>query len=262
VVRPDGTLAFTGIREVLGTPEDGPAWRLLTGVGDILLPEGVHTITREGPLTGTGIWQRVRRGTTVRSEVLSPVDLPIESAERATQGQVHRSCLAAFSRPIIRIPRTIAVKHNLNHRIGDLLIIAGVKYRRVETDRWLVFVFEPVTGSAPRLAGGYDDEARALLTLTAWESGDPPISRTSLEDCAIRRRLLASLASARRPFEVRWAPSYFPVEGRIQVLPDGERRPFVPVHAVFHQTVPLVRLALASRGHLVVGLALMGPGAA
>jgi hypothetical protein len=261
VARADGVLAFAAISEISASAQEGAAWRLLTGVGDILLPDGARTITREGPLTGSSIWGRVRRGVTVRLEVVSPADLPIERLSPVPREETYRTCLGAFSRPIIRIPREIDDSESLAKSVEGLLRSAKVRYRRVDHERWMVLVFEPVDGAslAPRVAAA--DEASALLMLTAWETGDPPISRTSLQDRALRRRLLASLASARRPFEVRWGPSYLPVEARVQALDPADRRPFVPVHAAFHVRSPARELHLATPGHLIVGLALIGPAA-
>jgi hypothetical protein len=255
IVRPNGTLEHVRITHAGGRETHARTWRLLTGTGDLVLPDGTRTITREGPLTGAAIRDRLDNGRAVRLEVLDPADLRISAPKKPSPRDIYRRCLSALPRPLIRIPLEV-VTDALEEGIEQVLSTAEVDYTRSDDQRWLVFMFDGIEGAEPN--GCHPPtEAEAMLLLTAWETGEPAVSRTLLEDVVTRRRLLAALATTGRSFEVHWVPGYRPVEARVRPTPGGERRPFVPVQAVLEEKAPLARVIVAGTGHLVVGLGLM-----
>jgi hypothetical protein len=255
IVRPNGTLEHVRIRYAGGRQARARTWRLLTGVGDLVLPDGTRTITREGPLTGATIRDRLENGRGVRLEVLDPADVRSSAPEKASPRDIYRRCLSALPRPLIRIPLEV-VTDALEEGIEQILSTAEVDYTRCDDQRWLVFMFDGIEGAEPNGCHG-PTEAEAMLLLTAWETGEPAVSRTLLEDVVTRRRLLAALATSGRSFEVRWVPGYRPVEARVQPTPGGNRRPFVPVQAVLEEKTPSAAVNIEGAGHLVVGLGLM-----
>jgi len=259
LVRPDGTLALSQVTAIAPARADAEisAWRLLTPIGDIVLTGGSRVMTREGPLSASQIAGRLDRGLAVRLEVLSPVDLPVGRGATIPEREVYRACLASLAQPVIQLPGELARERSLDDRIQALLKEASLRFRRIEDERWLAYAFE---SARPRPEAGrsrHEAQVQALLLATAWIDGEAPVSRTRLEDQRARRRLLAALATQGRGFEVRWLPSYYPVEARVRVDDDVVRRPFVPVHALLPESDQPVRVETSGGGHLVLDLAVV-----
>jgi hypothetical protein len=259
LVRPDGTLALSQVTAIASTRADAEtrAWRLLTAIGDIVLTGGSRVMTREGPLSASQIAGRLDRGLAVRLEVLSPIDLPVGRGATIPEREVYRACLASLARPVIQLPSELARERALDDRIQALLKEASLRFRRIEDERWLAYALESVRPRPKAGRSRHEAQVQALLLATAWIDGESPVSRTPLDDRRARRRLLAALATQGRGFEVKWLPSYYPVEARVRVDDDVVRRPFVPVHTLLLESDQPVRVETSGGGHLVLDLAVV-----
>jgi hypothetical protein len=161
-----------------------------------------------------------------------------------------RAALASFDDPLVRVPASLG----LHDDIHDYLDAADIDYADVSDERWTAFTFEPGKVKAhngPVAA----DEARILTAFTAWEMIDGELSsRTTLEQTALRSRLLAAMATAGRPGAVRWVPAYGPVEARIS---PAEPSSFATIKAVFTDVATCTEIETSDLGSVVLGLAIV-----
>lgn len=255
LIRSNGTLVLSRVTAMTADHADEGigTWRLLTPIGDIVIAGNSRVMTRDGPLSASDIACRLDRGVPVRLEVLSPLDLPVAHSASVPEGQVYRACLSGLARPVIQMPGELA----LDDQIQALLREASLRFRRIEDERWLVYTFEPARPAPKAGRCRHEAQVHALSLTTAWTDNGVQVSRTRFEDWRPRRRLLAALATLGRGFDVKWLPSYYPVEARIRPDEEVVRRPFVPIHALLPESDRHVSLETAGSGHLVLSLAVV-----
>jgi hypothetical protein len=220
---------------------------LLTDAGELTLDERAVVTTRHGRMFARDVARHVRAGVAARIEMARVVDLPVGDQPDASSGL--RTALACMDPPVIRIPRAL----DKQAAAEQLLKEAGVSFRDVSDERWTVLVVDP---------GGLDAAATppsladlALLTLTAWGTpGSTAISRTTLEQSELRRRLLAALGCARTPGHVRWLPGYRPVEARVS---PGMARPHAVAKAALVAVMPAIEIEAAVEGSVISDFAIV-----
>jgi hypothetical protein len=255
-----GALKLADLEEARLESKPRETWRMLTSVGDIVLVAGSFLMTRDGPIAGEDIAAQLARGKQPRMEVISPTDLPAPAADPRPEAEIERACVRSLPRPVVQIPRN-GVDALVVDKIKRCLSTAQVDYREFRDERWLAFELEALTANGETGPWG-NGHAEALLNLTAWDTdGESVISRVRLEDAALRRRMLASLAGSRRSFDVKWVPLYRPIECRIHVGGMSSMKPFVPVHTAIAETGAVRQLEINDRGPLVLGLAIVAPDA-
>jgi hypothetical protein len=220
---------------------------LLTDAGELTLDERAVITTRRGRMFAVDVARQVRSGTLARIEMARVSDLPV--GDQPDRPRAVRALLACMDPPVIRIPRAL----DQHAAVDRLLEQAGVSFRDVSDERWTVFAVDPSglnsAATPPSLAD------LPALTLTAWgEPGSTPVSRTTLEQSELRRRLLAALACARTPGQVRWLPGYRPVEARI--VP-GVARPYATAKTALVVPMPAIEVELAAEGSVISDLAIV-----
>jgi hypothetical protein len=262
IVDRSGGFALSRVSKVKPVAQTA-GWRLLTEAGDVVLPSGALALTSEGPLAGAEVEIALRRGQTVRLDIVSPDDLPRAKSDHVPAAEVYRSCLAALPAGVIQLPWANGIADAIAPEVIKVLKAANVHYRSVKDERWAAFILEQVEGTARGARADFQAQADVLSMVTTW-AGKPGAyeSRVRLGDCLLRRRLLGAAVGAGRAFTVRWLPGYCPVEARARI---GSDRAWPARVAVQHATqVPGGALALetVSAGDLVVSLAVLRPGPA
>lgn len=117
---------------------------------------------------------------------------------------------------------------------------------------------EPIQDADGAARVGWDLQADVLTLVTAWaEHGDGYECRIRLNDYALRRRLLASVAGTGRPFSVRWLPGYSPVESRVRVGSERSWPARLPVIGASPESVPTLRVSTKSAGAVIASLAVL-----
>jgi hypothetical protein len=161
---------------------------------------------------------------------------------------------------IVQIPRN-GVDELVVGQVERCLRRAQLDYHEFRDERWVAFKVDPPAGDGSGSIGPLGNaHADALLNLTAWTTDDESlVSRVRVEDAALRRRILASLAGSRRGFEVKWVPAYRPIECRIHAISATSMKPFVSVQAAIAEASEARRLEIKDPGHLVLGLAIVAP---
>lgn len=236
------------------------AWRLLTEAGDVVLPSGALALTSAGPLDGREVEAALRKRQVVRLDIVSPEDLPAAKGGDVSPTTLYRSCLAALPGGIIQLPRRNGTADQILPRVMNILQMAEVRYRTEFDDRWAAIVLEPLKDADGGVRGGWEIQADVLAALTAWAGHSQDYeSRLRLRDYALRRRLLAAVAGAGRPFSVRWLPGYSPVESRVRTGPGRSWPARVAVLAAFPLTATTLCLRTESAGDLIVSLAVLRP---
>jgi hypothetical protein len=234
----------------------GETFRLLTVLGDIVLPGEEVVMTRKGPLPGALIASEVWHGRRPRLEVVNPTALPSTKRSALMSGRAVQLLLQSLHPPVVQLPAPVA--EELGEELEAELKAAGVAFTTIADDRWMAFVFENVP-MKPRKAGGRR-VAESLLMLTAWGlEYDSLVSRTRLDAVECRRLVIAALVAEARPFEARWTPGYRPVECRLHQSHEGGWPPFVPVTGALRERASSVQLRTSRPGGLIVGLAVSGP---
>jgi hypothetical protein len=253
VAQPNGLLgSATVVRIHRG---QGTVWRLLTELGDVVAPQGSRLITRSGIERAEAIADAVSRGAAPRLEVLRPSDLPRSAPAPEGLRDPLRACLASLERPIVQLPAPSA---DAGARTLAVATMQAAETRFIldeESERWTALTFERPSFSAGSSSICLPEQAEALLALTAWSDGST--SRTRLSDTEARRRLIAGLVAANRPFRAAWLPGYWPVECRVKAGHDGGWPPFVPVVWAKAEVGDIVTIVGTRGGTLVCGLTLV-----
>jgi hypothetical protein len=257
IVDRHGAFALSAITEL--TPSaDVPAWRLLTEAGDIVLPAGVLAMTSAGPLEGHEIHKDLHKHGVIRLDIVSPEDLPPPRSAAAPSAAVYRSCLTALPGHVIQLPRGNGVADAVQPSLLEILEAADVGYRLALDDRWMAVVVDPIHGVDGAARVGWDLQADLLTLVTAWAEHEAGYeSRIRLNDCTLRRRLLASIAGTGRSFSVRWLPGYCPVESRVRVGGERSWPARVAVIGVSPESAPTFRVRTESVGDLIISLAVL-----
>ena len=261
VVDVNGVLSLSAVKAIRPIP-DVLAARVLTEAGDVVVPSGAFAMTSRGPTSGAEIEEALRKDQTVRIDVVSPEDLPRAKKVKVSVVDVYRSCLEALPGGIIQLPCGNGIADAMETGILELLRQAEVEHRVVRNDRWVTFVLGPIEATADGARGEFELQADALSMITAWAGdGEHLESRVRVGDCGLRRRLLAAATGAGRGFSVRWVPGYCPVEARVRI---GDERAW-PARAIVLGAEPVIAEALlvetATRGDLIVSLAVLRPDA-
>lgn len=226
---------------------DRAAVRLFTDVGELLLAERAVVTTRKGRLFARDVARQVVQGAQARIELARAGTLPPGQApdERSS----YRAALAHLNPPVIRIPRRLGQEQ----AVARILDVAGVPFADVSDDRWTAIAFDDAGLTAETVAPSVNDVA--LLVLTAWATdGSTIVSRTTLEQFALRRRLLAALVCANRPAEVRWTPAYKPVEARVR---PGQPRSYATTKAAVFEPLPMMEIRVTDPGSIISDLAIV-----
>jgi hypothetical protein len=257
VVDRNGAFALVSVRD-MKTGAEVDARRLLTTAGDVLLTDNNLVMTAEGPTSGVEIESELRRGRTARLDIVSPTDLPSPKKRRIREAEALCSCFAALPNRVIQLPRSNGAAEAVSSELHRLLKRAGVRFKRVEDERWTSYIVEPTTAQAEPCRGEFATQADALVLATAWAVHDDGLeSRVRLGDHSLRRRLLMALAGAERGFEVKWLPGYRPVESRVRPLGGREWPARVQVISAVRETARFVGLDIGSEGDPIVSLAVL-----
>lgn len=260
VVDRNGAFTLAPVRGV-GSRNETDAWRVLTAAGDLVVPVDVLINTSDGPMSGAEIDQKLRSDKAVRVDVVTADDLPPPARVTAPTDEVVRSCLAALPGRVVQLPRDDEVADAIGPEIEELLLASGVRFHRIEDERWLAFVMEPLTATRRGSCSSFTLQADVLSKATAWaihENGTD--SRVRVTDHRLRRRLLAALVGAGQPFEVKWLPGYRPVDSRIRATGDRPWPARIPVHSMSHERCAVVDVDLGASGDPIVSLAVLGSG--
>jgi hypothetical protein len=255
VVRRDGALGLAAVRSV-SAPAPARAWRLLTAVGQLALPEGAYVSTGGGRfLTGSEVDDLLQRGQEVDLDVISPSDVEYPALRAGGQAKAVKHALGALHGATIQVPVSNGTADVVDAPLVALLDSAGVEYRRRVDGRWLAFTLQGLPPASTLASGAFAEQADTLLLATAWEANEGRItSRIRAGDSIVLQCLIAALVGDHRPYEVKWTPKYSPVECRIRPVEEPSIGAFVEVDAVVPATGMAFELNLASAGRPVVGL--------
>lgn len=253
-VRPVAVAAIGGLRR-------DRTYRLLTGLGDLVVPDMVPIVTDVGPQRGLAIRDRLQAGGHVQVEVVRPPTRAAPCPKRCTLPTVLGQCLASLEPGVIQLPLPLIEQDpTLGDKIRSLTSQARVATREARGERWHAFSF-----NADDLGQGRyycnchaRTQLEAMRAFTAWElPGGAITSRTLLKEGTVRRRLVSLLAAQDLPYAVKWTPSYFPVEARVSV--GGVAWPaFVPVTAVLEEEGDVLDIETEIPTSLVSDLAVSG----
>lgn len=220
---------------------------LLTDAGELTLDERSVVTTRRGRMFAVDVARQVRGGGSARIEMARVADLPVGDQHDARS--TVRAALACMDPPVIRIPRAL----DQHAAAKEFLEGAGVLFSDVSDERWTVFTVDPSVLDGAVVRPSIAD--LALLTLTAWGQADTTLmSRTTLEQSELRRRLLAALVCARTPGHVRWLPGYRPVEARVS---PGAARPYAVAKAALIAPMPAIEVELSIEGSVISDFAIV-----
>lgn len=231
--------------------------RLLTSLGDVVIPAHEYVVTREGRRRATQIADDHYYGKKCRVEVISPAGLPQMQKRNAISEAILDipSFLDTFDPPLIQLPIRLAEKR-LARTVESVLSRSGSVFQKVEDERWVTFVLKGQ--GAPTKGKRRFATAEEFLSLTGWDiEKGMPTSRTRLTSTLTRRRLIASLAHHAVPFEARWVPGYLPVECRIR--PAENWPSFATITNFVREYGPVFETVLSKPGALIVGLTICGP---
>jgi hypothetical protein len=228
--------------------------RLLTAVGDLVLPARSIIQTREGPQFAADVAEKVTKGRAVRLQVLRPQDLPHAPPTAATDRKALRTCLAGLPHPVVRVPAVLGV----DREIRSILKHAGVTYREIRDDRWHAFRFEPL----PPPPSQHTDagSVAALTVLSAWSrDGERLTARFTIRQSQPYRRLLAALSASGQSWVVQWLPGYYPVGCHVTAAAPDAVPLYPPVSHAVAKGIPAlaIHLDVAGEGSLVNGLAII-----
>jgi hypothetical protein len=210
--------------------------RILTRVGDVLVTPSSQLAGSQGPVSAG----QIRPGP--RSlELLSPGDVP-----RAIGCPVP---LDGVDTKIVAIPEEVANPVALS----AMLQRGGIPHDFVARGSWLAVHLGRCED--PPQGWEWQDELELLLALTMWapEAG-VPVHRTRLSERALRARLVGVLVACGRNFELRWVPSYLPLEARVAPT-DVAPQAFTGVVAVQQTMGDAVDLTVHDATAAVVDLA-------
>ena len=236
------------------------AWRLLTPAGDVVVPENTLAMTSDGPMLGRELENRARNQGVVRLDVVTGTDLPPAVPRSADLADIYRSSLAALPRGVVQLPHTDGVADTVGPELEQILQASSVRFRRVEDQRWLAFLLEPLTSTREASRADYPAQLDVLSKATAWANSTEGVeSRIRIGDQKLRRRLLAAHVGAGHAFEVKWIPGYYPVESRVRPLGDRSWPARVPVQAVTRESTRVVKLETERAVDLIVSLAVLRP---
>jgi hypothetical protein len=220
---------------------------LLTDAGELTLDERSVVTTRRGRMFAIDVARQVRGGGTARIETARVTDLPVGDQHDARSAV--RAALTCMDPPVIRIPGAL----DQHAAAKELLEGAGVLFSDVSDERWTVFTVDPSVLDGAVAPPSIAD--LALRTLTAWGQADTTlVSRTTLEQSDLRRRLLAALGCARTPGHVRWLPGYRPVEARVS---PGAARPYAVAKAALIALMPAIEVELSIEGSVISDFAIV-----
>ena len=76
---------------------EGTVYRLLTEMGDVVVPESVSVVTRSGPVPAEHLRSILQNGSTVRMEMVRPIDLPRNTANGRLTKEAARAALGGLS---------------------------------------------------------------------------------------------------------------------------------------------------------------------
>lgn len=252
IVRRDGRLAFSALSDLEQGDADHLGHRIFTNMGDIFLPEGSDILMKGSPLSGAEIEDMAQRDSRVKVEIVN-VHHVRTNGQRGDKTRAYQQCLAELRGRAVALPREVAETNGIGEDVEEILEIAGAVFERFEDERWVAYDIDP----SPRPLGRHlsAHHATALMLLTAWASDTGSlVSRTRTEETMLRRNLIAGLVAQGSPFETTWVPGYHPVECRLRLLEEEERRAYRSVTAAFAVRHPVYRLVTADPGALVVNL--------
>lgn len=254
IVQRDGRLGFSELIQLDQASDGHLAHRIFTKMGDLSLPDGSDILAKGSPLSGVEVESKARSESPVRVEVVNVHHVRTQG-QRINKVQAYKQCLADMGR-VIHVPRAVVETNGVGDEIEGLLEMAGVAFERYKDDRWVAYEIDQ-----PARPPGRDfskHHATALMLLTAWPADEGSlVSRTRTEETMLRRSLIASLVGQGLAFETTWVPGYHPVECRLRLLDQEERRAFRAVTGAVAERVPVHRLVSADPGSLVVNLMLV-----
>jgi len=216
-------------------PTDDTIIELRTSLGELLLHSRAVVSARGSRMFASDAATAVLGGSTVRLEVAALEGLP--TVRSRNQPVSVRAALALLSPPVVRVPARL----QLHTEIDELLARAGIVRLDVSTERWTAFSFAVEGFAAPDVVSA--GEASILQLVTAWATDTRGIvSRTSVEQVQLRRRLVAALHAGSSSPVVRWSPAYAPVEARVSIGPSSS---FATATAALSQQRPCIELRVA-----------------
>ena len=260
VLSPSGETSLGAVLAVEQSSSDHDLFALFSSVGDVNVPAAVAVATRVGPVAIHEYARQVQAGVAPPLELLSPVDLPSSvTAPGASRRAARREAIRMLSSPVVRLPTVLGREAELHRRIVTILEEAGVDYAIRSDNRWTAYAISSPSddGTAPSELLG--EQARAILALTAWEQAvGGLLSRTTVDDRSLRRRLLAGLVDDRASFTVKWLPGYRPAEARV-ALSSRALSHYAAVVSVRRLSGTVMRLRTECSGYLMASLALIRP---
>jgi hypothetical protein len=173
--------------------------QVLTRAGDVLATSSSQLASAQGPVRADDIRPGPRS-----LELVGPGDLP-----RAVGNPVPLEGLDGFT---FVIPQEIASPGEIERALSR----ARVSYTLAAEGGWVAVTIDDRHGTASRWT--WDDELDVLLALTAWAPEDEtPVYRTRIHGRLVRSRLTGVLVACGRRFDLRWVPTYRPVEARVKL---------------------------------------------
>jgi hypothetical protein len=238
------------------TLEQRTTWRVRTSAGDVLIPDGATAMTRDGPLSGSTIAERVRSGERVAIDTVSPAVLPTPAVKPGVlkAGQARLS-LALLQRPYVQLPQNGAADL-AGPLVEQILSTADLEWDRREDQRWITYRFELLEAQElPRDPGPLLEPLRVL---TAWQrDGDQLTSRIRVEEAQLRSALIAAWMACKLPFDVSWRPIYYPVESRVGPRAGGGWPVYLPAVTATAEVMNCVRVDCQVGGRPLSGTALV-----
>ena len=192
--------------------DDAQCVRMLTALGDVLVPVGARVMTREARGLPLEVSTAVREGRAVRAETIAPSSAARGGAPRRLRRRSDRWS---------ELPRAICIPPRRAISRRDPKVVWADRRQAQASGATSAGSRLPAMGMGapprPRSRPGF---ARDLMRALAWSvDGDGGVeARLPLQEARLRRLLIAALIAEGLPFTIKWTLlGYGPVELRLRL---------------------------------------------